>query len=388
MPTSSASPPCLDPAPATEGLRVVHADTLEAFAPHATAWDALAASLPQTMPMLSHAWVATWLEGHLSEGGRPLGLFAYAGARLVGVLAGLLLPRRVLGLARERFRVPCAYVTEDGDLALAPDRAVEALGALLAALRRTQPRCLAVDLGGVRDDSPTLEAVRAGVAGWSVAMDVDVTGASIPLDGGFEAWEAGLGKSLRKSFRSGRNRLRREGRELVHVAYRGSDARPEQLEDLAALEAAGWKGREGTAIASREESRTKYGSLARRFAAQGRLEWHHFLIGDELAAARMVIRYDQGLMLLRSAYDERFRRFNPGNLSLHLLMADAFERGVTGEINLVTDWPWCRPWNMRHRPYRWMRLTPRRPVAWLGLALPARARRAGRRIPGLGRLRR
>ncbi len=67
-------------------FRVHNARTVEELAPHANAWDALALAAPEQLPMLSHAWVASFLEHQLQAGQAWRCLFAYAGDDLIGVL--------------------------------------------------------------------------------------------------------------------------------------------------------------------------------------------------------------------------------------------------------------------------------------------------------------
>ncbi len=365
----------------TVGIRTVVAAAPQGLAVHARAWDRLAASLAPVQPMTAHAWQATWFEEHAREGGRGLVFLAYAGDRLLGVL-----PASIEGHAgRPTVLVPCAYNTAAGDLALDPERSAETLRSLLRAVRVAVPGVTAVDIGSVRDDSPTLAALGRGVPGWWRFQQVDVEGASVPIEGAFSDWCARWSPSLRRDVKSADNRIRREQKDLVVRVLEGADARADTLEDLVRLEASGWKGKEGSAIASREQSLRKYRSLAQRFAGRGWLEWHLLSLSGRLVAARMAVRLQHGLMLLRSAYDESFSKYHVGHLSFRALVEREFARGRGGEVNLVTTWPWVTRWGMRLRPYTRARLVRLRPAAIVRAGLPEMARSVGRRVPWVRR---
>ena len=62
------------------------ATSLDSLGEHAEAWDRLAMASSERLPMLSHAWVSSFLE-HRNLGGAPWQcFFAYQDAELVGVL--------------------------------------------------------------------------------------------------------------------------------------------------------------------------------------------------------------------------------------------------------------------------------------------------------------
>jgi len=365
--------------PPASPLDVTCVQDLASLEAHSAAWDALAASLPQCLPMLTHAWVATYLERTEAPEGSWLVLLAYDGDALVGVLAGL--------VARGVVRVPCDYHTENGDLVLAVGREAEALEALLGELRRRVPRLLGVELGAVREDSPTWVALRASPSGWTWAREPALEGSSFAIEGDAETWFSDLSKNLRSDLKRAANRVRKDGLgEIAFTFEEGAAAAPERLDDLMALEASGWKGEAGQAIAQDEGTETKYRLLAERFARRGMLEWQWLHLGDRLAAANMAVRMGRKLMLLRQGFDAGLSKYAPGNLLLRRAVEREFERFPGGEINLVTDYPWCRRWRMALTPYHHVALAPRRLLPALRRVLPVRLRQLARKTPGVRRL--
>ncbi len=233
--------------------------------------------------------------------------------------------------------------------------------------------------------------MQAGTPGWTVVREHAIDGSSLRVEGDFDTWHKGLSKNLRSDMRRAENKIRKSDMGETKTAFlAGADATPEHLGPLMKLEASGWKGTaaDGTAIATNPGSVAKYEALSRRFHARGTLEWHTLHIGDRLAAAHMAVRMGANLMLLRHAYDDELKRFGAGNLLLRAAVEREFERGAGSEINLVTDYPWCRRWRMDLSPYDRVRLCPHGPLPWLSGVLPLRLRRVAKRIPGLRALKR
>lgn len=353
-------------------------DRLDALEPHATAWNALAGSLPQCLPMLTHAWVVTYFERTSIPEGDWVVVLAHRGDTLVGVLPG--------AIEGGLLRVPCDYHADDGDVVLAPGDEAETLSALLGTLREREPGIRAVSLGAVRGNSPTNAALAEGLPGWASVREPGIEGSSFPITANVETWFQGLSKNLRGDLRRSANKMRKAGLEEPVVRFQaGDEARLERFSDLARLEASGWKGEAGSAIATNEGTEAKYRALSRRFAEHGMLEWHDLYLGDRLAAMHMCVRMGENLMLLRQGFEHELGKYGVGNLLLRAAIEREHERRTDGEMNLVTDYGWCRRWRTILSGYDHVVLSRRRPIPWLRWALPVRLRQLARRTPGVPR---
>src|SRR5438105_8180106 len=263
--------------------------------PFADAWDRLALASPQRMPMLSHAWVSAFLAHRVATPATWRVLLALSGPDLVGVLPLVRAPHERLGASRPRLRLPRDLHTRSGDAVLAAGREREALLALLAEARRLEPRRFSVDFLGVRDGSPTLSALSAGVPKAAVVDAPDERGSYLPVTGTLDELRARLSDNFRRNLRKAGNRLERE----PGVAFRllsVRDASPALLDDFLALEAAGWKGREGTSIASDAGLVAFYRAAVSGLSSRGWLEWHFLDIGGRPAAAHLAVRFGRALV--------------------------------------------------------------------------------------------
>lgn len=131
--------------------------------------------------------------------------------------------------------------------------------------------------------------------------------------------ELRLSGRRRKELRRVRRRLDERlggGLELVDLAAGAtSEALETALQEFLALEAAGWKGTDGGAIAGRPAERTFFLEACRALAAQGRLEVLA-LRGREGRAAAMalVLREADTQFTFKIAYDEQHAACSPGLL--------------------------------------------------------------------------
>jgi CelD/BcsL family acetyltransferase involved in cellulose biosynthesis len=121
----------------------------------------------------------------------------------------------------------------------------------------------------------------------------------------------GLGSKKLKELRRQRNRLAEHGAVRFDVA-RTPDEVGSAIETFLTLEASGWKGRRGTALAQDDGD----ASFARRatvaLAATGQCEIVSLRAGDTPVAAAIVLRHQDRAFYFKLGIDERFAKFSPG----------------------------------------------------------------------------
>lgn len=127
----------------------------------------------------------------------------------------------------------------------------------------------------------------------------------------------------RRELRLSMDRAARHG-EVELATHRGGDDLPRWLAECLDIEASGWKGREGTAIASRPSTRRFYEQMLGWAADQGWLELRSLRLDGRLAAVQIALRHDDVLYLLKTGYDERFAAAAPGKALQHAIVRDGF----------------------------------------------------------------
>lgn len=122
---------------------------------------------------------------------------------------------------------------------------------------------------------------------------------------------AALPGKKRKELRRQHARLAEQGR-LDVVRRRDGDGLPDWLEAFLALEATGWKGRAGSALASAPETAGLFRDALTEAGARGRLERLSLELDGQPIAMLATFIGAQGAFSFKTAYDEVYARYSPG----------------------------------------------------------------------------
>lgn len=123
-----------------------------------------------------------------------------------------------------------------------------------------------------------------------------------------------LSGELRRDLRRREKRLREMG-VVEHVALRSRDELGRWIEDFLALEASGWKGRRGSALACSESNRRFAVEVFTRAFERGRLAMVGVNLNGKPIARHCSLLAGEGAISFKTAYDEDARRFAPGILA-------------------------------------------------------------------------
>ncbi|UCD16454.1 MAG: hypothetical protein JSV44_08280, partial [Candidatus Zixiibacteriota bacterium] len=100
--------------------KIVTARTIKELERHADAWNNLALTTPQRLPVLSYSWIVSYLEHRLKPDSDWICLFAYDGDQLRGVLPVVAQPIRLMGIRRIHLSTPADWHTVSADFLSAP----------------------------------------------------------------------------------------------------------------------------------------------------------------------------------------------------------------------------------------------------------------------------
>lgn len=131
------------------------------------------------------------------------------------------------------------------------------------------------------------------------------------------------------------------------------------LRQAYAVEAAGWKGRNGTALLTAPRYEAFFTAYCRRLAEQGRLRVFFLRIGEAVAAMRLAVVHDNRLWGLKIGYDERFRACSPGVLLTHQTLLYGCDLGLAAYEFLGQAEPWQALWGGGERAYVTATVHPR-----------------------------
>jgi CelD/BcsL family acetyltransferase involved in cellulose biosynthesis len=143
---------------------------------------------------------------------------------------------------------------------------------------------------------------------------------------------AAFGNRHRQELRRQRRRLTDLGTLETRVLASG-ESLDRWLDQFIALEAAGWKGSEQTAIANRPEEVAFYRTIAGAAHANDRLYLLGLFLDGRPIAMKMNFLCGGGAFALKTAYDEQFAKFSPGVLLELDVIDDAHKSGRFGWVD-------------------------------------------------------
>jgi CelD/BcsL family acetyltransferase involved in cellulose biosynthesis len=167
-------------------------------------------------------------------------------------------------------------------------------------------------------DGPTMESLRRVLAARGTAPCVLEEFQRPKLEAGVDGktyLEKALSSSSRKKLRQHRRRLGEKG-----VLTSGVICEPEQirdaLEDFMRIEAAGWKGRQGTALLCDPRNAAFIRKSMPAMAERGRASIHALYLDGKPVSMQLVVRAGGAAFTWKTAYDESYQDFSPGMLLL------------------------------------------------------------------------
>jgi hypothetical protein len=176
-----------------------------------------------------------------------------------------------------------------------------------------------------------------------------------PPQGRYELVEAGLDAKFRQNLRRRRRRLEAQGEtRYTLVPANDGKALDVALADFFTIEASGWKGRGGTAIAQRPELVGFYTQVARDAAKRGALALGFLEHKGVRIASHLSLLHGGTHYLLKLGYDESFHEYSPGQQLTSDAIRDACERGLCEFDFLGPDMDWKRDWEPALRTHSWL----------------------------------
>jgi CelD/BcsL family acetyltransferase involved in cellulose biosynthesis len=217
---------------------------------------------------------------------------------------------------------PLAALLMDGE------RAVASLEAIMSWLATERPAIVALGLPNLDVDGKLAQALRTVSTKHALRLATCNVRRRAALDCGPGAnFAISLEAKRRKEWRRLKRRLEDRGK----LAFSWS-REPAAIEDLLALEAAGWKGARGTALVA-DVSRAAFArEMLREFASQDRLQIARLCLDGRAIAAGAVLRSGSRAYYWKTAFDEAYGEFSPG-VQLTLAMSGDLE--ADGGLSLV-----------------------------------------------------
>jgi len=366
-PVSSAPPEAVEPPTTTRASR-----DGGKLAEIASFWQSLEGD--HASPMQQYIWSeACWAT--LPVGGE-LSLLAVKTGPGTGAIAPLV--RRPGGLGRLE-HLGVKFIMEPADFVHSDAGALEDLAAALA--HAGSP----VFLERVPADSPTVGAIQSAYQRrGKVILRPANPFPRIILN---EEWREPE-RQLNSGRRSDLRRAVRNAEKIGPLRYDVLSPKPAELgpllEEALEVEAANWKGREGTAIVKDRLRSAFYRRYAAAASDNGTLRLCFLRVGDKAIAMQLAVQCGGSFWLLKIGYREEFSRCSPGMLLIAETIRHAASQGLSSYEFLGTAESWTRIWTRDERASFIVRAYPANVRGMAALTVDA-VGVAGRRLERMAR---
>jgi CelD/BcsL family acetyltransferase involved in cellulose biosynthesis len=292
---------------------------------------------PDARPFDTHTWYRSWYRAFGAEGEMRICL-AWEGERLVAAMP--LMERRRRWLSA---------------MANVHSPVYRPVGCDAAAVRSVVEAVLArgggkVSMSALPSDDVSLPmmAELATQARRRHVQGAERTSPIVELDGDFGDWRARSKPRWGAPLERFRRKMTREHDAQLVIVEAPSNLDYELARGFA-VEASGWKGASGTAIISDPRTETFYREVASSFAERDELRLSRVVLDGHWAAFDLCVLYRRRLYLLKTGYDERFRRLAPGLVMRLSTIERCFELGLEAHELLGDDAEWKRKFSTTER---------------------------------------
>jgi CelD/BcsL family acetyltransferase involved in cellulose biosynthesis len=240
------------------------------------------------------------------------------------------------------------------DFIMASDAPCELLYKLIWT-QLSEAGCDVVVLQQVPEESKTLTSIQQfaqndqwSTGWWAARRSPYIPLASSPLEP-LDTNRASQRYNLRKRY----ERLSRRGPVDVEVIT-DSAAVHDAINDGLRIEAAAWKGDQGTAILSDPDVTAFYTRLAMREADLGNLRLSFLRVGGKRISFSYILRGQHTLYGVKIGYDPDYHAYSPGHVLLNLILQEACANGYTEYDFLGGDDEWKLDWTKESRAHQWL----------------------------------
>jgi CelD/BcsL family acetyltransferase involved in cellulose biosynthesis len=321
-------------------------------------WEELVERAGIEHPFVRHGWVCAWWRSF--GAGKELYVVAVRAGETLVALAPLMRSRALMyGVPVWRMEFIANVHTPRFDFVIAK-HSDEAYGAILDHLHHDAPRWDLLVMPELAETSRTVPLLGQVATSSHLRLGMWVAGASprIAIPRSFDQFWRQLSAKRRSTFRNRLQRTSRLGDFALEVV--GDAAHLEcALRDGLRIEAAGWKGAAGTAIAMCEDLTRFYAQVAASAARAGTLRLLFLKVGERRVAFAYCLRQGRTLYLLKSGYDPAYAACSPSNVLLLLAIEAAAHEGLEAIDLLGCDDPWKRAWTDQQLERRWLFLFQR-----------------------------
>jgi CelD/BcsL family acetyltransferase involved in cellulose biosynthesis len=191
----------------------------------------------------------------------------------------------------------------------------------------------------------------------------------LPITTGWTEFEANMSSRRSQDFRRARRQAEKLGKVQFEIVSPNPEILDHYLEEIFKVEAAGWKGRKGTAMLFDERLKHFFYLYSKAASRLGTLRLGFLRINNQPAAVLLAVECFNRFWALKVGYDEAFSRCSPGILLMHETIHHAFKNGLEAYEFLGSDAPWMHIWTNQINSYVTAHIYPFSIKGQLGLGI-------------------
>lgn len=316
----------LEVAAGGSGLEVV--TSVDRFAQLAEPWDRLAAT--EQTPFCSHAWFSAWWDA-FGEGSQLRVIVLWRGDEMTAAYPLSIADRRCEAMANVHSPLFRPLALDDSALREVTD----------AALRSSCPHGLVIEALPEQSEAVAVLMHAAGESGARSLQSARHVSPIVDTTGDFADWRAQSRPRWGAPLERFRRKMAREYDAEIRVVT-APESLDLELDRGFAVEASGWKGQAGTAILSSPHTARFYRDIAHAAAARDELRLSTITLDGEVAAFDLTLLRNNRLYLLKTGFDEHWRRLAPGLVLRLSVIERCFELGLDAHELLGDESEWKR----------------------------------------------
>jgi CelD/BcsL family acetyltransferase involved in cellulose biosynthesis len=326
---------------------------LQGFLALAPEWNRLAHQWAVDPMFLSHTWFQTWWEAF--GAGKELHIVTVRERGQLLAVAPMMRTRTpIYGLKLDTIQAIYNPHTPRYDFIVGVNQDAQLYRAIWNTLREEQ-QADAIVLTQIPNASRTISMIEelGKRDGWISGQWQAPPSPFISLLAGYDGFFNCLKSSSRYNLRKRHDRLKKKGVVDVEVIRNVEYVREAMIDGLR-IEAAAWKGEQGTAIISDPAVAEFYVRLAEREADLQHVRLTFLRVGDKRIAFNYLLQHGKKLYGVKIGYDPAYHMYSPGNMLLNLVLQQACAEGIEEYDFLGADEQWKFEWTSKTREHRWL----------------------------------
>ncbi len=182
-----------------------------------------------------------------------------------------------------------------------------------------------------REHSPLIKALP------NVLITKSATNITVNVHGDFDHYWDNRIKGLKKNMRRYHNRIEKEVGKLLFVVKSSPLEVQKGVDNYGMIESRGWKGKIGTALHPGNKQGEFYRTLLMDYSKQEQSLVFELILDNQVVASRLCLLNQNMLVILKTTYEESFKRFAVGKVLLYYVIQYIYTHKLSQVIDFYTN---------------------------------------------------